>query len=94
VYGVPIEEPAAGRALWLAQVDEALKSAQRLLEVLPVQGEQHALACDLHMRIQAALLEVRNVRLGRAMSAPSEIHPKWIESNPWRRSPAAGDQTP
>ena len=85
VCSVPVEEPATSRARWLAELEDALLAAQRLLQLLPITGEQRAIARELHLRIQAIRIEVQALRLSRP-SNQSEVHPKGTEMNPWMPS--------
>jgi hypothetical protein len=85
VCSVPVEESAAARALWLAQLEEALKDAQRVLEEMPLPTHEHSPAQDLHMRIQTARLEVQTLRLSRSLNPPGKVRPEWTETSPWSR---------
>ena len=80
---VPVEEPAAARALWLAQLEESLAAAQRLLPSLPIATEDHQLTQELHLRIQSVRLQVQALRLARDRGN-TDVGPKWTDSNPWR----------
>ena len=91
---VPVEEPAAARALWLAELEDALEAAQRAVQLLPITREQHVLAQELHVRIQAARSEVYALRLGRHLGQTIELDPEWTEKNPWRPALGTADQTP
>jgi hypothetical protein len=79
--------------LWLAQLEEALAIAQRLVQLLPVTNDQQAVAQELHLRIQAVRLQVQATRLGRG-PGPIELRPEWTDINPWRQSLLAAGQTP
>jgi hypothetical protein len=81
---VPTKVPtAAERAQWLADVADALNSAQKLIASLNLNGERRADALELYLRIEAARLEVQSLRLSRHLQARSEIAPKWTGSQPW-----------
>jgi hypothetical protein len=81
---VPIKVPtAAERAQWLAEVAEALKSAQQLVASLNVNGERRADALELYLRIEAARLEIQSLQLSRHLQPRSEIAPKWTGLQPW-----------
>lgn len=71
-----------------------MDEAQRLLPILPITADEHALAQELHVRIQAARLQVQTLRLGRDRSSAIEVHPKWIEADPWEESSPGDGQSP
>jgi len=83
VCSVPVEEPAAARAIWLAQLEEALKDAQRLLQQIPLTQQQQSSAQEVHLRIQAARLEVQALRLSRSHDLPGKVRPDWTGTSPW-----------
>ena len=90
---VPTEAPAAIRTRWLAELSEALDSAQRLLAQLnPVDTEAEAL--DLYARVEAARFEVRSLRLGRQRIPRDEDDPKWTGFIPWQPEERAGAHIP
>src|SRR6185437_7542343 len=90
---VPTEAPAAIRARWLAELSEALDSAQRLLAHLnPVDSNSEAL--ELNARIAAALFEVRSLRLSRQLIPHDEDDPKWTGFIPWQPRERAGAHIP
>jgi hypothetical protein len=87
VCSVPPEVPARGeRAKWLADLSNALNEAHDLLLGLNLQGERRADAFELHLRIEAARLEVQSLRLSRSLQPRQEPHPNWTELQPWGRA--------
>lgn len=84
MISVPSELPAAERARWLAELFETLDAAQRLLPRLALGAHQKSEALDLYVRIQAAQLEVRALRISRSLT-PREHHgPERTELRPWQ----------
>ena len=79
VSSVPTQVPAAERARWLTDVSNALDEARHVLTNLSLADEDYGLAIDLHVRIEAALFEVRSLRLSRSLQPRDEISPKWIK---------------
>jgi hypothetical protein len=82
----------AARALWLAQLSDALDEAHELTCRLD-DGSLDLELMDLHIRIEAARHEIRAMRLGRsdpiwakADKTPSlraENDPDWIGNSVW-----------
>lgn len=87
---VPTEVPAAERARWLAEVGAALNEAHGLLTRLPLHAEHYFLAGELHMRIEAARLEVQSLQLSRSLNPRPKSDPNWSGLAPW--APVAGDR--
>jgi hypothetical protein len=83
VYGVPESFPAAERAKWLAELSDKLGEARHLVTNLDLSGEQHDVAQELDLRIQAALREVHALRLGRSPQQRDKLNPEWSKSLPW-----------
>jgi hypothetical protein len=83
MFSVPTEMPAAGRARWLAELAEALDEAHRLLFELDLHDHGAAEALDLHVRIEAARLEVQSLRLSRSVAPRIEPDPEWSNLIPW-----------
>ena len=81
---VPSGLPAAERVRWLAELSDALDSADRLLPLLELRPDQNVEAIDLHVRIQAARMEVNALRLSRSLSPFKEKCPEWTERPPWQ----------
>jgi len=88
VCSVPTPAPAAERSRWLAELSEALGEAQRLIARLELTGEQHLLAREVHLRIEAARYEVQSLRLSRSPQPPSQSGPEWMQSLPWAQQEA------
>ena len=76
----PKEESAADRALWLAELAEALAESKRMTRDLQLRGV--AGADSLMARITAAEREIESLRLRRG---GEDIDPKWMENLPWAR---------
>jgi hypothetical protein len=73
---VPIEVPPAERARWLAELAQTLEDARRLFHQLDHACLTRAEALDLHMRIEAARLEVESLRLSRSLRPRAELSPE------------------
>jgi hypothetical protein len=82
--------PAVERARWLAELSDALNGANRLLAQLNLRAEQHLLARELHLRIEAARLEVQSLQLSRSLRPREESDPKWIGFQPWAPAGRSG----
>jgi hypothetical protein len=54
------------QGLWLAEVDEALAGARKLLQEAKFDGGDLRIAADLYVSVEAALLEIRSLRLSYA----------------------------
>jgi hypothetical protein len=83
MFSVPTEVPAPDRARWLAEVADALDQAHRLLVELDVQNDATADALELHLRIEAARLEVQSLRLSRSVAPRRRSEPNWINQSAW-----------
>lgn len=84
VYSVPTEAPAAAeRAQWLAELSNALNEARELLTGLSIRSEQRSDAIELHLRIEAARLEVQSLQLSRSLQPRQEFTAGWYGSQPW-----------
>jgi hypothetical protein len=90
---VPTEAPAAIRARWLAELSEALDSAQRLLARLNSVDADSA-ALELYARIEAARFEVRSLRLSRQGIQRNEDDPEWTGFIGWQSGGVASGQRP
>jgi len=75
---------AAERARWLADLAEALEETRRLLMRLNLSGEYLPVVRELHLRIEAARLEVQSLRLSRSLQPRQQSAPEWTETLPWR----------
>jgi hypothetical protein len=85
VVKVPIEESAAARARWLAELADALDDAQKLMWNLGEGAFQSPETMELYVRIETARLEIRSLRLSRRAPDQPLSDPKWIEL-PWERT--------
>lgn len=83
MFSVPTELPAADRARWLAEVADALEQAHRLLFELDLKEDSAAEALDLHLRIEAARLEVQSLRLSRSITPRTRPDPDWTNFPAW-----------
>lgn len=86
VCSVPTEVSAAERARWLAELSDALNEAHRILTRLDLPQDHHDEACELHLRIEAARLEVQSLRLSRSLNPRKEIGSQRIELPPWQQA--------
>ena len=91
---VPIEPPAARRAQWLAELSDALDDAQQLLRNMEVARDQHALAVETFLRIEAARLEVQSLRLSRSLNPRGPACPERSESDRQRSFDPSAFQRP
>jgi hypothetical protein len=76
----------AARAQWLAELSQALDEAHDLMWKLGLGDGRGPAAMELYLRIEAARLEVRALRLGRRPHLTEEIDPESTEPSPWKRS--------
>src|SRR5689334_7233196 len=83
MYSVPTEVPAAERARWLAELSEALDHAGRLLLGMDPSEAVEVQVRELHLRIQAARLEIDSLRLSRSLNPRQGNGPERIEFPPW-----------
>ena len=82
---MPIEDSAAERARWLAELAHALDEAHLLMKRLGA-AEGKIDAVELYARIDALRLEVEMMRLRRSAGCGENYDPKWTKSIPWRLS--------
>ena len=79
---------AAERARWLAQLAFAIERAQRLTRTLSASQRDEPEAIELDRRLEAARLEVEELRRGSRLLLRREVDPRWMGLLPWdRRSP-------
>jgi hypothetical protein len=45
--------------------------------------DRRALLIDLHVRIEAARLEIETLRRSRSLNPREELNPEWREFSPW-----------
>lgn len=83
---VPADLSGVARAKWLAELSEALHEAHNLMWRLGIGDSGGPAAMELYLRIEAARLEVRALRLGRRYQMIDDSDPKWSEPLPWKRS--------
>ena len=83
VYSVPAEIPAAERARWLAELSGVLNEAHHLIQRLELREDQHALAKELHLQIEAVRFEVQSLMLSRSLQPRPESPPEWSQLPPW-----------
>jgi len=74
-------ESASDRARWLAELAEALDSAQVLAWQLTAEGR--AEARDLYSRLETVRAEVEALRAGRVQGKRDELSPEWSNFTPW-----------
>jgi hypothetical protein len=78
----PTDESATQRALWLAEIAQALTVAQALAwEVGAVRGSPKAL--EIYGEIEAALMEVQALRRSGSLRSPAAFDPEWLKPIPW-----------
>lgn len=82
---MPSTESAAERARWLAEIASALEEARQLVRRLAV-DEGRMDAIELAVRIDAARVEVRTLRLMRSSGSPQDFGPDWSKDIPWKLS--------
>ena len=80
-----IENSAAERARWLAELSGALDDARHLVKELGA-AEGDIDAVELYARIEAVRFEVQAIRLRRSYDRDQESGPEWMEDLPWKRS--------
>ena len=81
----PKEFTAAERALWLAELSQALDEAQKLASDLGLQHMQIPEAAELCSRLAAARAQVKGLRLSRADDAAEHQGSKWTNHPIWPR---------
>ena len=84
------ESSGAARAQWLAELSEALEQAHKLMWKLGIGDGGGPAAMELYLRVEAARLEVRALRLGRRYQMIDDIDPERPEPLPWKRSGTDG----
>lgn len=77
----------AQRALWLAELSEALDEAQRLLLQLGVGSADAREVTELYLRIEGARLAVQSLRPRGSTGSGNVSDPKWTDPLPWGRGP-------
>jgi hypothetical protein len=88
VCSIPVEEAAATRARWLAELAGVLDETQRLLARLDLGAEQQTAGVELFLRIEAARHEVQSLRLSR--QSRSDSGPTWTNLVPWQNGDRSG----
>ena len=83
MYSVPIDHTAAERAQLLGELAAALKQAEDLLVNLEVSDDHRVISVDVHVRIQAARLEVDSLRRSRSLRPRTEFDPERTEPHSW-----------
>jgi hypothetical protein len=81
---VPTKVPAADRARWLSELADALDQAHRVLFELDLDEDSVPCARDLHVRVEAARLQVQMLMLSRSIARSKETGPDWTNLLPWR----------
>lgn len=90
--GVLMEQMAALRAEWFAQLADAIEGAQRLAWQLGTSDGTSMDARDLYGRLEAARLELDSLR-GLASVRESRVEPNWLQ-NLGFNSPPPTDEAP
>lgn len=85
-----MEQSAAERSRWLAELAEALEQAQKLTWRLGASKERAAAAMELYGQLEAVRVEVQSLRLRRTAVSLPTINPKWRDLVPWQ----SGDRDP
>ena len=80
---IPDPLAAGARAQWLAELADALDAAQAM--VARLRGLSVPTAMELHVRIEAARLEVRALRLRARRLPGGKIDPERTSQPPWER---------
>jgi hypothetical protein len=88
-----MEQMAALRAEWFAQLADAIEGAQRLAWQLGTNDGTSMEARDLYGRLEAARLELDSLR-GLAKVQDSQVEPNWLKSLGFSYSPASPDEAP
>ena len=76
---LPIENSAAERARWLAELSAAIEEAQRLLWRLGVSEGNSSAAKELYGRLELVRAETEWLRLRGFRRAAEEFTPDWTE---------------
>jgi hypothetical protein len=74
------ERNAATRARWLAELANAIESAQQLAWQLGTASRPSAEARDLYGRLEAARVEVESMQGAGALSRDSSPAPVWLDA--------------
>jgi hypothetical protein len=77
-----MEQMAALRAQWFAQLAEAIEGAQRLAWQLGMHGEASGEARELYGQLEAARLELDSLR-DLAREPVFNIEPYWLQKFGW-----------
>jgi hypothetical protein len=88
-----MEQMAALRAEWFAQLAEAIEGAQRLAWQLGTNDGTSMEARDLYGRLEAARMELDSLR-GLASVRESQVEPNWLQKLGFSHSPANPDEAP
>jgi hypothetical protein len=79
-----MEQTAALRAEWFAQLADAIESAQRVAWQLGACGTTSVEARELYGRLEKVRMELDGLRRAEIRS-PAEIEPGWLEMLGWGR---------
>lgn len=82
-----MEQIAALRTAWFAQLEEAIEGAQRLAWQLESKQSTSAEARELYCRLEEARSELDSLRGLRRRTVPA-IEPDWLEKLGWRNPEA------
>jgi hypothetical protein len=85
-----MEQLAALRAEWFAQLAQAIESAQRLAWQLGTADTESSEARELYGRLEAARLELDSLQ-GLAAGPDLNIDPIWLQKLGWSSSPGEGE---
>lgn len=88
-----MQQMAAMRAEWFAQLAEAIESAQRLAWQLGTNEGTSTEARDLYGRLEAARLELDSLR-GLASVREAHVEPYWLQGLGFNQPPANPDEAP
>jgi hypothetical protein len=80
-----MEQIAVLRAQWLAQISEAIESAQHLAWQLGTREGSSAEARELYGRLEAARLEIESLR-GIGLCESGRLEPDWLQKLGWNGS--------
>lgn len=83
-----MEQIAALRAEWLAQLAQAIEGAQRLAWQLGTREATSAEARDLYSRLEAAKMELQSIQgLARTRLYEQLVDLDWLEKLGWTSQP-------
>jgi hypothetical protein len=85
-----MEQIAALRAEWFAQLAEAIEGAQRLAWQLGTRQSTSAEARELYGKLEVARLELDSLR-GMALDRSVDFEPNWLQKLGWTGFPADPD---